>query len=150
MRERIKQLRLALGYTLKDFGDKIGMSLTGLSSLERGQNDIKERHIRLIMAAFPQVSETWLRTGQGEMFGPPDPIAGRNLPAVAKRLVRAYEQLTPEQQRAVDAYLDRVILDLQTDETEAYIAAKTAEYEAGLRAELEAEKGAASPSTSTA
>lgn len=71
MNERVSQLRSKLGLTLKDFGGKIGMSAGGLADVERGRNPVQERHIKLILAAFPQVSEEWLRDGTGPMFTAP-------------------------------------------------------------------------------
>ena len=68
MRERLIELRKALGLTLNEFGARIGMSLTGVSEIEHGRRRVQERHIKLILSAFPSVSEEWLRDGKGEMF----------------------------------------------------------------------------------
>ena len=68
MKERIIQLREALKLSQADFGKKIGLARSGISSVENGQRVVQERHIKLILSAFPDVSESWLRDGIGDMF----------------------------------------------------------------------------------
>lgn len=151
MKDRISALREAKGYTLKEFSDRMGISLTGLSGLIRGQNPVKERHIRLILAAFPDVSETWLRTGEGPMFKPEGvdeelekAMDSFSLPVIARHFIRAYDRAPKHMQDEIDAYLRSVLDELQGDSQETYIRTKTAEYEKKLREELEAEKGVVS------
>lgn len=72
MNERIKELRQALGLTLKEFGDQIGMSLSGVHVIEIGKANVTDRTINLICRTLwngqYRVSEQWLRTGEGEML----------------------------------------------------------------------------------
>lgn len=145
MNERIAQLRSELGLTLKEFGAAIGMSPGGLADVESGRNRVQERHIKLIMAAFPQVSESWIRDGVGPMFreqSPLDVISGFGFPAavseIFNRLVEKYQKLTPDEQRVMDRYIQSVISDLSAatpQPKEAEIQAKAEEYKAELRAE---------------
>lgn len=67
-KSRIKSIRDYFSLSMGAFGKKIGLSASGVSALEYGTRSISEKHIKLICAAFPSISETWLRTGNGEMF----------------------------------------------------------------------------------
>ncbi len=69
MKDRIKELRKSLGLNQADFGEKIGISNTAVSKWEKGENTIPDSAIKLICREF-HVSETWLRTGAGEMQRP--------------------------------------------------------------------------------
>lgn len=67
MNERIKELRKALNLTQQEFADKIGMKRNTIASYEINRNGPSNSVISLICKAF-NVSEMWLRTGEGEMF----------------------------------------------------------------------------------
>ena len=72
MNERIKELRNALGLTLDKFGEKIGVKKAAVSRWENGDN-IADRMILSICREF-NVSEEWLRNGNGEMFAQRDKL----------------------------------------------------------------------------
>lgn len=67
--QRIKQLRENLGISQEKLGETIGLSKSGISSIENGNRSVTEKHIKLISTCF-NVSEDWLRTGKGNMFSP--------------------------------------------------------------------------------
>ena len=67
MEERIKSLREELHLTQKEFGEKIGITNTAVSKLEKKERAASDRVVRDICREF-NVNEEWLRTGQGEMF----------------------------------------------------------------------------------
>ena len=69
MDERIKELRKALGLTQQEFSDRIGVKRNTIAQYESGRNAPLDAVIGLICREF-NVSETWLRTGEGEMFQP--------------------------------------------------------------------------------
>lgn len=69
MDERIKELRKALGLTQQEFSDKIGVKRNTIAQYESGRNSPIDAVISLICREF-NVNETWLRTGEGEMFKP--------------------------------------------------------------------------------
>lgn len=58
-----------MGLTQADFAEKIGITNSALSRIESGVNALIEQNIKAIVREFG-VSETWLRTGEGEMFPP--------------------------------------------------------------------------------
>jgi len=67
MNERILLLRKALKLTQKEFASKIGVKHGIISAIELNKALVTERTIISLCATF-NVNETWLRTGQGEMF----------------------------------------------------------------------------------
>lgn len=72
--DRIKALRKKLGNDGKkmsqtEFGKRIGLSQNAITNVENGNNGTSESVILNIVREF-HVNETWLRTGEGEMFRP--------------------------------------------------------------------------------
>ena len=67
MHERIKELRKALGLTQQEFADRIGIKRNTIAQYEIGRNEPIDAVVTLLCREF-RVSETWLRTGEGEMF----------------------------------------------------------------------------------
>ena len=68
MKDRIKYLRKdLLKMTLEQFGAKIGMKKNSLSQVENGINSVTDQVVLAICREF-NVSEAWLRTGEGEPF----------------------------------------------------------------------------------
>lgn len=67
MKERIRLLRKYYDLTQQEFADKIGIKRNTVATYEAGRNAPIDAVISLICREF-NVSETWLRTGQGEMF----------------------------------------------------------------------------------
>lgn len=65
--ERIKALRKSLGLTQQKFADRIGVKQNTVAQYEIGRNLPVESVLNLICREF-NVNETWLRTGEGEMF----------------------------------------------------------------------------------
>lgn len=67
MGERVKELRKVLGLSGEKFGEKIGVTRSAISDIERGRNGLSEQNILAICREF-NVNEEWLRSGTGEMF----------------------------------------------------------------------------------
>ena len=67
MKERIKVVRKALGLSQTDFGSKIGVKQGTVAAYESGARIPLDSVIVSICREF-NVSERWLRTGEGEMF----------------------------------------------------------------------------------
>lgn len=68
--ERIRHLRKnELKMTQDDFASKIDISRSNIGNIEIGRIAVTERIIASICREF-NVSEEWLRTGNGEMFIP--------------------------------------------------------------------------------
>ena len=67
MNERLKDLRKALAIKQGEFAERISTTQGHISDIENGRKELSDRTIKLICLEFG-VNETWLRTGQGEMF----------------------------------------------------------------------------------
>ncbi len=67
MNERIKKLRRTLDLTQQEFADRIGSKRNTVAKYESGDNSPSAAVVSLICRTF-DVNETWLRTGEGEMF----------------------------------------------------------------------------------
>lgn len=64
---RFSELRKHLKLSQEKFGAKMGLSKSGISSIESGARNVSENHIKLLAASF-NINENWLRYGTGEMF----------------------------------------------------------------------------------
>ena len=111
---RIKEVRKSLQLTMDQFGEKIGLSKSGISSIENGNRNVTPKHIKLVCAEF-NVNEEWLRTGKGEMFNYSEDdslieklTAEYKLDGFVKRLLKKYLELTEQQRNAVNSFLDKV------------------------------------------
>lgn len=70
LNERVKYLRKEIiKKTQQDFSDEIKISRSNLGNIETGEVSVTERVLYLICEKF-NVNETWLRTGDGEIFNP--------------------------------------------------------------------------------
>jgi DNA-binding helix-turn-helix protein len=65
--DRIKQVRKSLKLNQADFGEQVALAQTYLSQIERGDREVTEKILKLVCLQF-NVSERWLRTGEGSMF----------------------------------------------------------------------------------
>lgn len=69
MNERIRKLRQTLGLSQDEFGRRLGVTRGAVTNIELNKVDPKPLFVDLICREF-NVSEAWLRTGEGEMFQP--------------------------------------------------------------------------------
>lgn len=69
MKNRIKEIRTAVGKSQTDFAKKISVSRSAVCKMESGENLPSDQTIHLICKEF-DVNEKWLRYGEGEMFLP--------------------------------------------------------------------------------
>ncbi|WP_342984991.1 helix-turn-helix transcriptional regulator [[Clostridium] symbiosum] len=67
--ERVKEVRKSKNMTLEKFGEVLGVKKTTISRIENDVNSLTEQMAKAICREF-DVSENWLRTGDGEMFIP--------------------------------------------------------------------------------
>ena len=68
MKDRIKAVRKAAGLNQTEFGKRVGVSLSAVQKWESGENVLSDAVVLLVCREYG-VSETWLRTGAGEMHG---------------------------------------------------------------------------------
>lgn len=103
---RISHLRKTLKLTRAAFGEEIGVSDSVIKNIEYDKTEPKPLMIQQICKAY-NVTETWLTTGEGEMFikqSRTDEIAqfvGRTLATTEdtfqKRLIAALSKLSVEE-----------------------------------------------------
>jgi len=126
LNERIKKLRKALNLTLEVFGNKIGISKSAASKIEKGKSGVTERTIKLICQEFG-VDEDWLRTGKGgdsAMFREENRhIVERlseeyKLTDLEKAIVTSFLELNQEARNAIIEYVEKLIEKLSTPEQE--------------------------------
>lgn len=106
--ERIKKLRKALDLTQQKFADRIGVKQNTVAQYEMGRNVPMDSVIALICREF-NVSEKWLRTGEGDMFRPAD----RNTD-----IARLTKQLLNEESDSFKNRLISILSNLTVEEWE--------------------------------
>lgn len=65
--ERIRQVRTAVGLSQAKFAERMAISSSYLAEIELNNKAASERIIRLLVSEF-NVSDIWLREGEGDMF----------------------------------------------------------------------------------
>ena len=117
--ERLKDVRKRLGLTLAEMGEKLGITAQALSAIEKGKNKLTNRLIAAICGVFPQVSETWLRDGTGDMFREVSPTSDLDkmldelsVPDVARDLIHAFAQLPEDMQAALNVSFRRIVREI--------------------------------------
>lgn len=69
--ERVAEIRKALGKTQTQFAEALSIKQAALAMIETGKRELSEKNIKLICFSYG-VNEKWLRTGNGDMFLPPE------------------------------------------------------------------------------
>ena len=114
--ERIKQVRMTSGLSQEKFGAKIKIKGPSVSTIESGKSNASDQTISLICKEFG-VSESWLRTGEGQMEEPEaedEKIAGfigdvlKGKPDARRRLISALARLDPEDWDLIERMIEKV------------------------------------------
>ena len=109
MKERFKLIRKSKKITQQAFANSLGLSQNFIAQIEMGTKTPSERTIKDICREF-HVNETWLRTGEGEMFDKSlsDELAGvldkYNMSDGARMMVEKFVVLDPEAQDIILEY----------------------------------------------
>ena len=118
MNERIKDIRKVLRLTQTAFAERIAVRQQTIAMIESGKSNPSDQLINSICREF-RVNETWLRTGEGEMFIPsPTSIVGKladeyKLCPEAAAMVGKFVELEPSAQKAVFAYMCAVVDEIR-------------------------------------
>ena len=125
MNSRIKAIRKEIKKNGKpisqeEFGYRLGVSRDVIANLERTTNPVAptEQMLKLICREF-NVNETWLRTGEGEMFNALSRdeqiayrlgamLAGQG-DTIQKRLIAALSDLDESEWSAVEAFARKLV-----------------------------------------
>ena len=81
-KERLKALRSALNLSQQEFSERINVAQSTYAHFETGRRELRDIHISQICQAF-NVSERWLRTGEGNMFEESSDSLNADLPKIA-------------------------------------------------------------------
>lgn len=133
---RIKILRNELGLSMAAFGDKIKMTNSNISKMEKNLRTVTDRTITIICKEF-NVSEKWLLTGEGEMFVGHDEtiieelVNEYNLDDLDKKIIEQFVKLDNNQRQSIKKYVLALI------ESEANDSEITATSDENIKAELE-------------
>jgi len=112
--DRVKQVRVSLNLTQKEFGQKITLAQTYLSQIENGDRDVTDKISRIICLQF-NVSEKWLQTGEGEPFNEGDDVLVTqlakqyDLDAFGIKFIRTYLSLPPAHRAAIKAFAQSLV-----------------------------------------
>lgn len=112
--ERIKKVRQEKSLTQQHFGERIGLKRNSLALIETGRNP-SEQTIISICREF-NVNETWLRTGEGEMYLPEREeliLDDSSLSELERSLIRSYIKAPAELRK----YLKQAVLEAAAKET---------------------------------
>jgi len=122
MGERLKKVRKALDLTQQGFADQIGSKRNTIATYEMGRTEPSAAVVSLVCAKF-NISETWLRTGTGEMFNAKSSAA---MEALARErglthsdfvLIEKFLSMKQESRLAVAEYMLEVAAALNSDTT---------------------------------
>lgn len=138
--QRLKQLRLALHLSQENLGTALGITRSGVSSIESGSRKLSEKHIKLLLATYPNINENWLRTGEGNMFQDNDKsILGEltakfHLDNLDIKILEAYLKLPSQQRAVIKHFIAGIAAETVADpiqlELDAYRNELEAEHEA--------------------
>lgn len=108
--QRVKQVRQTLHLSQAKFAKALSMSNGYVAGIELEHNNVNDRIIKLICFTF-NVSEEWLKTGNGKMF---EESADVFMEAAAA----TFRELKPEFQKYILKQIDQ-LLEIQNNEKEA-------------------------------
>ena len=146
--ERVRNIRKEVGFTLDEFGARIGLKHAAVSLIENNRRALTDTVAKAIAREF-NVSEEWLKTGKGEMktataSGAAAEIAARlGLGPWATQALERFIALGPEEQRAFLETLEKLLGPANADQTST-IDEKVESYRAELEAQAASEKWSAS------
>lgn len=121
--EKIKELRKATGLTQQEFAEKVGVARNNLAGYETGRREPSAAVMELIVTKL-NVSEAWLRTGEGDPFNPtPETVIDElvkeyHLDNVDREIIKQFIDLKPEERKIIKDYIQRVAQHIEaTDKT---------------------------------
>lgn len=112
--ERVKKVRKSKEMTMEKFGERLGVTRTAISNIEKGYRGLTEQMLKAICREF-SINEEWLRTGDGDMpqkLSEEEEIAdlvsdvlenGKNneFYGIILEIIRTYNELSPGSQEVI-------------------------------------------------
>lgn len=121
--ERVNEVRKSLGLTLEKFGEKLGVTKTTISRIEKGVNNLTDQMAISICREY-NVNYDYLMYGEGEMFDDlPQTIvdelcAQYDLNDFDKALVEMYVSLPAGSRERIKEYMKQLAKKVGWDKTE--------------------------------
>ena len=121
--ERVNEVRKSLGLTLEKFGEKLGVTKTTISRIEKGVNNLTDQLAISICREY-NVNYDYLMYGEGEMFDDlPQTIvdelcAQYDLNDFDKALVEMYVSLPAGSRERIKEYMKQLVKKVGWDKTE--------------------------------
>lgn len=121
--ERVNEVRKSLGLTLEKFGEKLGVTKTTISRIEKGVNNLTDQMAISICREY-NVNYDYLMYGEGEMFDDlPQTIvdelcAQYDLNDFDKVLVEMYVSLPVGSRERIKEYMKQLVKKVGWDKTE--------------------------------
>ncbi len=107
--QRVKEVRLALNMSQAKFAKALSMSNGYIAGIELEHNKVNDRIVKLMHFTF-NVSEEWLKTGEGDMFtDEPD--------LILETATSTFKKLKPIYQDYIIKQIDQ-LLAIQAQETD--------------------------------
>lgn len=121
--ERVNEVRKSLGLTLEKFGEKLGVTKTTISRIEKGVNNLTDQMAISICREY-NVNYDYLMYGEGEMFDDlPQTIvdelcAQYDLSDFDKALVEMYVSLPAGSRERIKEYMKQLVKKVGWDKNE--------------------------------
>ena len=121
--ERVNEVRKSLGLTLEKFGEKLGVTKTTISRIEKGVNNLTDQMAISICREY-NVNYDYLMYGEGEMFDDlPQTIvdelcAQYDLNDFDKALVEMYVSLPAVSRERIKEYMKQLVKKVGWDQPE--------------------------------
>ena len=111
--ERVKKVRKELKLNQTEFGSKIAVAQSYMAAIESGGREVTPKIFKLICNEYG-VNDTWLETGEGEMFkseGTLLELLGaklNDLDETDRKILIEYIKLTPSQRKSIKTYIKSI------------------------------------------
>lgn len=111
---RVTEIRKFLELSQESFGNEIGMTKSAISKIEKGDNNLTNKNIKLICRHFG-ISENWLKNGKGNMLNEEQDfitVIANSLGKIDEedmKIVKMYLTLDEEYRVAFRTFLDGFI-----------------------------------------
>lgn len=151
MNSRLKDIRKALRLTQKEFAARLGITDSGISRLEKGQNQLTDQLIRAICREY-KVNYEYLKNGIGEMFVEvPQTVVDElceqyDLDDFDRIMLQEYLKMDEASRNVLKTYIRKICGQIsEVDDTQSKIDAEVESY----RRELELEASQADESSAS-
>lgn len=119
--ERIKKLRKELDLTQQKLADRLGVKQNTIALIESGKRNTSDQLLFSVCREF-NVSEEWLRNGEGEMFVPKpettidEIVREYGLDDLDRQIIKEFVELSDKDREAIRLYLQSIIKAKQENE----------------------------------